>query len=121
MPKVLIIDDSRYARLKLSKPITDAGFEVLEAENGLEGLDLVRREAPDCVLCDLLMPVMDGYGFLENIKKEGITVPVLVLTSDIQEKTRKRTLELGAVDLINKPPKYDEVVKRIYTVIEGGK
>jgi CheY-like chemotaxis protein len=119
MAKVLIIDDSRFARLKLSKPIAEAGYEVLEAGNGLEGLDLTRQEKPDCIICDLLMPVMDGYAFLENIKKEGITIPVLVLTSDIQEKTRKKTFDLGAVDLINKPPKYDEVIEKLKSVIRG--
>lgn len=117
MPKILIIDDSRYARLKMSKPIAEAGYEVLEAENGLEGLDLVRKEKPDCIICDLLMPVMDGYAFLENIKKEKITIPVLVLTSDIQDKTREKALALGAIDLINKPPKYAEVVEKLNSVI----
>lgn len=119
MPKVLIIDDSRFARLKLAKPIAEAGFEVLEAGNGLEGLDLTRKEKPDCILCDLLMPVMDGYAFLENIKKDGITIPVLVLTSDIQDKTRKKALELGAADLINKPPKYSDVIEKLKSVIRG--
>ena len=116
MATILIIDDSRFARLKLSQNIKEGGFDVLEAANGVEGLKLTREEHPDGIICDLLMPEMDGFGFLENLKKDGIPIPVLILTSDIQEKTRKRIMELGAVDLIHKPPKYDDVIERLRTL-----
>lgn len=116
MATILIIDDSRFARLKLSQNIKGGGFDVLEAANGVEGLKITREEHPDCIVCDLLMPEMDGFGFLENLNKEGIRTPVLILTSDIQEKTRERITRLGAVDVIHKPPKYDEVIERLWTL-----
>lgn len=116
MATILIIDDSRFARLKLSDNIKAGGFDVLEAANGVEGLEITRDAHPDCVVCDLLMPEMDGFEYLENLNKEGFTMPVLILTSDIQEKTRKRITELGAVDVIHKPPKYDEVIERLRTL-----
>lgn len=119
MAKVLIIDDSRFARLRLSTPIKEAGFDVFEAANGIEGLELTRRHRPDCIICDLLMPEMDGYGFLEHIKEEGLSTPVLILTSDIQEKTRNKIMDLGAKDLITKPPKYDEVIETLRSLTGG--
>ncbi|MCP4150748.1 MAG: response regulator, partial [bacterium] len=79
MPKVLIIDDSRFARLKLSRNIEEAGFEIVEAGDGAEGLELTRKEAPDCIICDLLMPEMDGFQFLEVLKAENIQIPVFIL------------------------------------------
>ena len=113
MAKILLIDDSRFARLRMKDFLRDSGFEVVEAGDGSEGLEKLESEKPDCVICDLLMPVLDGFGLLEAVKTKGISTPVLILTSDIQEKTRARALELGAVDLINKPPKYDEVVDQL--------
>lgn len=121
MAKVLIIDDSRFARLTLSDNIKKGGFEILEAGDGEEGLEITRKENPDCIICDLLMPVMDGFGFLEKLREENLDVPVLVLTSDIQEKTRKAVFEKGALDFINKPPRYEEVIEKINQVLRERK
>ncbi len=121
MAKILIIDDSRFARLKMSANLKDAGFEVIEAVEGAEGFEITQKEKPDIVICDLLMPVMDGFGYLRKIKEEGLDVPVLILTSDIQEKTRARAMELGAADLVNKPPKYEDVIEKINALVSDGK
>lgn len=119
MAKVLIIDDSRFARLKLAKPIKEAGFEVVEAANGVEGLEKTKTEKPDVVLCDLLMPEMDGMGYLKHVKEMAVDVPVLIVTSDIQERTRKAAMDLGAFDVLNKPPKTPEVLEKIYSLTRG--
>ncbi len=116
MPKILIIDDSRFARLQLSNNLKAAGFEVVEAANGQEGLDAIEAESPTAIICDLLMPVMDGLQFLQAVREQGIEIPVLVITSDIQAKTHERVMELGAVGLINKPPKYAEVIGKLQTL-----
>lgn len=118
MAKILIIDDSRFARLKLSDNLNDGGFEVIEAAHGEEGLTATREHKPDVIICDLLMPIMDGFTFLEKIKEEGIDTPVLVLTSDIQDKTREKAMNLGAVGIINKPPKYDLVIEQIKDLLK---
>ncbi len=121
MATILIIDDSRFARLKLSNNIKEGGFDVLEAANGVEGLEVTRAEHPDCIVCDLLMPEMDGFMFLEYLKQEGIAIPVLILTSDIQKKTRKRIMALGAVDVVHKPPKYEDVIEKLRVLTREGK
>lgn len=117
MAKILIIDDSKFARLKLVDNIKEGGFDICEAANGEEGLKQVREENPDCIICDLLMPVMDGFGFLDQLKEGGYHIPVLILTSDIQDKTREIALQKGAIGLINKPPKYAEVIQQLHEVL----
>jgi DNA-binding response OmpR family regulator len=121
MAKILIIDDSRFARLKLSDNLKTGGFDVVEASNGEEGLKVAESEQPDCIICDLLMPVMDGFGVLRGLKDKGLKIPVLILTSDIQDKTRAKVLELNATDLINKPPKYDEIIAKINDLLRDRK
>jgi len=121
MPKVLIIDDSRFSRMKLSDNIKSGGFDIIEAGNGEEGINAVRKEKPDAVICDLLMPVMDGFGFLEILREEKHNIPVLILTSDIQDKTRQKTMELGAKGLLNKPPKYEEVIAKLNDLLGEAK
>lgn len=113
MAKVLVIDDSRFSRLKITQCLNQGSHEVIEAENGLKGLDMVREHEPDCVLCDILMPVMDGYTFLERIRDRKISVPVIIMTADIQDTTRKRVIDLGAVKVINKPPAAEVILAAV--------
>jgi len=103
MPKILVIDDSRYTRLPIVKFLASNGFEVLEAENGLLGLDVLKKEKPDAVITDLLMPEMDGYELLERLRSDGSQVPVIVITADIQDSTREKVLQSGARAVMNKP------------------
>ena len=113
MAKILVIDDSRYTRLKIVEFLEANGLEVIEAENGISGLEITRAEKPACIVTDLLMPEMDGYEFLENLKKEGIEIPVVVITADIQETTREKVIQLGADSVINKPTDYAQLLKLI--------
>lgn len=100
---ILIIDDSRFTRSNIAKSLRNNNYEVLEADNGVVGLDMIIKHTPDFVITDLLMPEMDGFELLENLRSKGITVPVIVMSADIQETTRRRILELGAKTLLNKP------------------
>jgi CheY-like chemotaxis protein len=100
---ILIIDDSRFTRSNIAKALRNNQYEVLEADNGASGLDMISKHNPDVVITDLLMPEMDGFEFLENLRSRGIAVPVIVMSADIQETTRRRVLELGAKILLNKP------------------
>jgi twitching motility two-component system response regulator PilH len=100
---ILIIDDSRFTRSNIAKALRNNNYEVLEADNGVVGLDMIIKHKPDFVITDLLMPEMDGFELLENLRSRGIAVPVIVMSADIQETTRRRILELGAKTLLNKP------------------
>ena len=103
MPAVLIIEDSNFQRKILSKFITEEGHHIYEAANGKVGLELVEKHQPDLIFCDLVMPELDGFEVLRNLKKNKSTIPVIIITSDIQQPVREQYLELGALEFINKP------------------
>jgi CheY-like chemotaxis protein len=117
MPKILVIDDSLFARLNICDILKEGGHETVEAENGNEGLKKVIDENPDCALTDLLMPEMDGIAFLKVLREKGLNLPVIVLSADIQETKRKQCLELGAAGFISKPLQKDEILGMIARIL----
>ncbi len=104
MAKILLIDDSKTSIKNLIDSLRElAGIEFFEAKNGQEGLDSVAKNKPDCVVCDLNMPGTDGYFFLENLRKSGNAVPVIIVSADVSDASRSRVLSLGAHSLLKKP------------------
>lgn len=117
MSLILIIDDAAFSRRMLRKILTEEGYQVIEATNGQEGLEMSAIDNPDCILVDLLMPVMDGFGLLAAMKERRSSIPVIVVSADIQDKVRQRCLELGAAAFLNKPPKKEELSQQIKLVL----
>ncbi len=109
MSTILLIDDSWLTRRGLSNILKAWGHEVKEAENGRQGLDMLDTEAPDLILIDLLMPVMDGFEVLAELKNRKVKTPAIVVTADIQDTVKERCLQMGAAGFINKPPNEDEL------------
>jgi DNA-binding response OmpR family regulator len=113
---ILVVDDEermvRFIRLNLEHD----GFQVVPAFRGLQALDEIRKEMPDLVLLDVMMPDMDGFEILKLIR-EGSTVPVIMLTAKGEEDDRVRGLELGADDYITKPFSPRELVSRVKAVL----
>jgi len=103
MARILIIDDSTFSRKLMCNTLAPIGYEIDEAVNGTDALNKFIKKSYDCIFLDLLMPDMSGFDVLEELKKLKNKVPVIVLTSDVQETSRKRCLELGAVEYTNKP------------------
>lgn len=118
MPRLLITDDSMFQRFLITKVVKEMGFETAEAKNGRECMERVRKGGVDALLIDLNMPDMKGIDVLAAIQQEKIGIPVLVITGDIQDSTRKRCLELGAADVMNKPVN-DQVLKEKIAAIMG--
>ena len=117
MRKILVVDDSLFARMNICDMLKEAGYETLQAQNGREGLEKVLSEKPDCVLSDLLMPEMDGISFLTSLRAMEITTPVIVLSADIQDTKRKQCIELGTAGFISKPPRKIEILEMIGKVL----
>lgn len=115
MSKILVVDDSRFQLNQLIRPLEAEGHEILSAENGKIGLDLFEKNNPDCVLTDLNMPEMDGLELLERIRSQDIKTPVIVITSDTQELTYKKCIELGATEVLHKPFKKENLLDVIET------
>jgi DNA-binding response OmpR family regulator len=113
---ILIVDDEprmiKFIRLNLELE----GYRVSEALNGLEALNKVRRELPDLVLLDVMMPEMDGFETLEHIR-EISNVPVIMLTVKAEEEDKVHGLELGADDYVTKPFSPRELSSRIKAVL----
>jgi len=104
--KILIVDDSRTMRMIVKRTLKRAGFQghdIIEAENGQQGLDLVKLQHPELIICDWNMPVMDGMQFLQTIISEGLTAHFGFVTSEGTAKMEKTALENGAKFFIHKP------------------
>ena len=102
---VLTVDDSRTMRDMLMLALKDAGYRVVQAEDGVHGLEVLQAENPDIVITDINMPRMDGFGFIDSVRRDARhrATPILVLTteSDVEKKTRAR--QAGATGWIVKP------------------
>ena len=109
MPRVLITDDSQLTRRILKTILEADGHEAIEASSGGAALEMIDSHVPDCVLLDLLMPDMSGFDVLKTLNDKGISIPVVVVTADIQETARERCIQMGAVDFLNKPPKEQDL------------
>ena len=112
---ILIVDDSNLNRQILVDFLETKDFDIKEAVDGKQGLEMIQSERPDIVLLDLIMPVMDGFETMENLIKMGISVPIIVITAYIKENTYVRCKELGAAGFLNKPVKMHE----LYNIISG--
>ncbi|MEH2069743.1 MAG: response regulator [Nostoc sp.] len=114
---VLIIDDAAFSRRMIRKFLQVDGYEFLEATNGREGLELVQKHKPNCVLVDLLMPEMNGFEFLQALQDEELKIPTIIISADIQEGARNQSYSLGAANFINKPPKENELRTAVQQVV----
>ncbi len=109
--KILVIDDEKYARMVLEDFLEDAGFDVLKAENGKEGLEILQKENPDVVLTDIRMPVMDGLAVVEAMKKVAPLTPAIIISGAGVMDNVISALRLGAWDYILKPIRDLEVLR----------
>jgi len=115
--KVLVVDDEPPIRLLCRVNLEAEGMEVLEAADGPTGLEEARREKPDVILLDVMMPGMDGWQVAERLFESDETnqIPIVFLTARAELRDRARGLELGGVDYITKP--FNPV--ELASVVEG--
>ena len=112
--KALIIDDSITARITVRGCIPDdSGCEIFEAKNATEGLEMFNSIDPDIIFLDLTMPDMSGFDVLKEIRKTNKQTVVVMITADIQRKTRETALEIGANDILKKPPSASDIQRHI--------
>ena len=103
--RVLVIDDEAPIRLLCRVNLEAEGMEVLEASDGPSGLEEARREKPDVILLDVMMPALDGWRVAEKLLDEDSTrdIPVIFLTARAEFRDRARGLDIGGVDYVTKP------------------
>ncbi len=114
--KILVVDDTRNVQVLLSDFLSGQDFEVLEAYDGREALDVVRAQDPDLILLDIMMPNMDGYQFITQLRKTS-GIPVIMITAKQQEADIIRGFDLGADDYITKPFRLRELLVRMRAVL----
>lgn len=109
---ILVIDDQSSVRQLLQEYLTEQGFRVIQADNGQNALYTARRDPPDLILLDIMMPKMDGYQFLRQYRLERQT-PIIIITAREEETDAVLGLDLGADDYVIKPFRMRELMARI--------
>ncbi len=118
MMKVLAVDDSVTMRDMLRMTLTEAGFDVYLAEDGQHGLEVLDDLMPDVIITDINMPRLDGFGFVDAVRKRGNLrgVPILVLTTESGAALKQRARAAGATGWIVKPYEETKLVQTIRRV-----
>ena len=119
-PKVLLVDDSGLARRSTRRVLEQAGYEVVEADDGLSALERFAVDKPDVVLLDLVMKGMYGLDVLEKLREMDPLARVIVISADVQTSSRDMVQAAGGSGFISKPAPAAQVVAMIEQVLKGG-
>lgn len=119
MKKILLIEDNQDVRENTAEILELAGYKVFTAENGKVGVTAAQTNKPDLIICDIMMPVLDGYGVLHLLGKnqETASIPFIFLTAKAERSDLRKGMEMGADDYITKPFSMRELVARVQTVL----
>jgi CheY-like chemotaxis protein len=109
MKKILLIEDNKDVRENTAEILQLAQYNVVTAVNGKEGVELAKKEKPDLIICDIMMPVLDGHGALHLLSKneETASIPFIFLTAKAERGDFRKGMEMGADDYLTKP--FDDV------------
>jgi two-component system, chemotaxis family, chemotaxis protein CheY len=117
-PTILTVDDSRTMRDMLRLALVDAGYRVVQAVDGVHGLEVLSSERPNVIITDINMPRLDGFGFIEQVRSDSrfLGIPILVLTTESSADKKSMARRAGATGWIVKPfdsMKLVDVVRRV--------
>jgi YesN/AraC family two-component response regulator len=120
MKKILVIEDEAQTREIFSRCLNFEGFLVLTAENGTVGVQLAKTHIPDLIVCDIMMPDMDGYHVLSTLHQDPTTaaIPFIFLTAKVTMADLRQGMELGADDYLTKPCTVEQLLTAIATRLE---
>ncbi len=113
MAKILVVDDAAFMRMRASKLLTDNGYEVIEAENGLDAVEKYKAERPDLVIMDITMPVMDGIEAVKAIKSYDPDAIIIMCSALGQQAMVINAVRAGAKDFIVKPFQPDRILATV--------
>ncbi|HCY43144.1 MAG TPA: hybrid sensor histidine kinase/response regulator [Prolixibacteraceae bacterium] len=120
MKKILLIDDNESLREIIAEALQLEGFDVTETGNGQHGIDIAKKQNPDIILCDIMMPELDGYQVYRLLKDDPATslIPFIFLSALAEKDDLRKGMNLGADDYITKPISLKELLTAIYTQLE---
>lgn len=122
MSTILIIEDETSLREELLFMLKMEGFEVFGAENGVVGVEMAQQHKPDLILCDIMMPELDGLGVLQALRANVDTqnIPIVFISARTLKKDQQEALDLGGSAYITKPFTAEKLLDAIDQALEGG-
>jgi len=117
VPTVLVVDDAAFMRMRAGKLLSQSGYEVIEAENGLDALNQYKEHSPDLVLMDITMPVMDGLTAVREIREVDPEAKIIMVSAMGQQAMVIEAIKSGAKDFIVKPYEPDNVLASVKKLI----
>jgi len=120
MPKLLLVEDNEMNRDMLSRRLARKGYDVLLAVDGSEGLQKARSDAPDLILMDMSLPVLDGWEATRQLKADDATkaIPIIALTAHAMSGDRERALSVGCDDYDTKPIELPRLLEKIEALLQ---
>lgn len=118
--KILVVEDEQKSAAYLKKGLTESAYIIDVADNGEDGLRLAAANNYDLLILDVMLPRRDGWSVLEELRKRGVTTPVLFLTAKDAVQDRVKGLELGADDYLVKPFAFSELLARVRSILRRG-
>jgi len=122
MPKILLVEDNEMNRDMLSRRLERRGYRVAIAPDGEQGVSMAGSEAPDLVLMDMSLPVLDGWEAARRLKAvpETRAIPIIALTSHAMVGDREKAIEAGCDDYDTKPVEFQRLLEKIETILAKG-
>jgi CheY-like chemotaxis protein len=122
MPKILLVEDNEMNRDMLWRRLQRRGYEVVLAMDGQNGVEKAKAEAPDLVLMDMSLPILDGWEATRRLKADTATqhIPIIALTAHAMSSDREKALEAGCDDYDTKPIELPRLLQKIETLLSGG-
>ena len=121
MFNILVIEDNKNMRKLICATLKQNGYSTFEAEDGEVGLDVLDTTHIDLIICDIMMPNMDGYEFTETLRDGHCETPILIVTAKEQLEDKKKGFSIGADDYMLKPIDFEELILRIGAILRRSK
>jgi two-component system, cell cycle response regulator DivK len=123
MAKILLVEDNEMNRDMLLRRLQRKGYQVILAVDGQSGVEMTQNHAPDLILMDMSLPVLDGWEATRRLKADAATghIPVIALTAHAMSSDREKALEAGCDDYDTKPVELPRLLAKIETLLSGGK
>src|ERR1700722_368045 len=123
MAKILLVEDNEMNRDMLLRRLQRKGYQVILAVDGQSGVEMTQTHAPDLILMDMSLPVLDGWEATRRLKADAATrhIPVIALTAHAMSSDREKALEAGCDDYDTKPVELRRLLAKIETLLSGGK